>query len=37
MIPGIAHANDDNNGMNDRPDSPTLPMMRSMMNAARAM
>src|SRR5437773_12030138 len=37
MMPGIAHANDDSRGMNARPESPTRPMMRSMMNAARAM
>ena len=37
MMPGIAQANDDISGMNERPDRPTLPMTRSMMNAARAM
>src|SRR5882672_812178 len=35
MMPGMAQANDDSSGMNARPDSPTLPMIRSMMNAAR--
>ena len=37
MMPGMAQANDDSSGMNARPDSPTLPIMRSMMKAARAM
>ena len=35
MMPGIAQAKLDSNGMNARPDSPTLPMMRSSRNAAR--
>ena len=35
MMPGIAQANDDSSGMNARPESPTRPMMRSMMKAAR--
>ena len=37
MMPGIAHANEESSGMNDRPERPTRLMMRSMMNAARAM
>ena len=35
MIPGIAHAKLDNSGMNERPDSPTVPISRSSMKAAR--
>ena len=37
MMPGIAQANDEISGMNERPESPTRPISRSMMNAARAM
>ena len=37
MMPGIAHAKLESSGMNARPESPTRPMTRSMMNAARAM
>ena len=35
MMPGMAQAKLDSSGMNDRPDSPTLPMMRSSRKAAR--
>ncbi len=35
MIPGIAHAKLDSNGMNALPDKPTLPITRSSRNAAR--
>ena len=37
MMPGMAQAKDESSGMNERPDSPTLAITRSMMNAARAM
>ena len=35
MMPGIAQAYDDSSGMNERPDSPTLPISRSSRKAAR--
>jgi hypothetical protein len=35
MMPGIAHAKLDSSGMNERPDRPTPPIMRSSRNAAR--
>ena len=35
MIPGMAHAKLESNGMNARPDNPTLPIKRSSRNAAR--
>ena len=37
MMPGIAQAKEESSGMNDRPESPTRDISRSMMNAARAM
>ena len=36
MMPGIAHANDPSNGMNDLPCSPNSPITLSTKNAARA-
>ena len=35
MMPGMAQANEDNSGMNARPDKPTLPIKRSSKKAAR--
>ena len=35
MMPGMAHAKLESSGMKARPDSPTLPMSRSSMKAAR--
>ncbi len=35
MMPGTAQAKLDSSGMKERPDRPTLPMMRSSMKAAR--
>ena len=35
MMPGMAQAKLDSSGMNERPDSPTPPMMRSSKKAAR--
>ena len=35
MMPGIAQAKLDSSGMKARPESPTRPMRRSSMNAAR--
>ena len=35
MMPGIAQAKLDSNGMKARPDNPTLPISRSSRNAAR--
>ena len=35
MTPGIAQAKEDSSGMNARPDSPTRPISRSSMKAAR--
>ena len=35
MMPGMAQAKLDSSGMNDRPDSPTLPISRSSRKAAR--
>ena len=35
MMPGIAQAKLDSNGMNERPDNPTPPIKRSSRNAAR--
>ncbi len=37
MMPGIAQAKELRSGMKDFPCSPTFPMSRSMMKAARAM
>ena len=35
MMPGMAQAKLDSSGMNERPDSPTVPMSRSSRKAAR--
>ena len=35
IMPGIAQAYEDSSGMNERPESPMLPMRRSSRNAAR--
>jgi hypothetical protein len=35
MMPGMAQAKLDSSGMNERPDSPTLPITRSSRKAAR--
>jgi len=35
MIPGMAQANEESSGMNERPDRPMLPISRSSRNAAR--
>ena len=35
MMPGTAHAKLDSSGMNERPDSPTAPIVRSSRKAAR--